>query len=578
VGGKRDPGRTGRADRGDAAAPGFGYEEESMDLPVPTERRDRLLAALLVERPSLVVLRWDKDVAILLDTQELRRVLLVTVPEEGGRDAQRQALAAQAKTMSQGGAPTHLVAVGGGPEVAALLKAAAPFVQTVPMGFHHVDREGRLAQVTGRALAFLPAAAARIDMEAPIDPAPIADAIARGQALAHEERAVVARLTGRYRVTAAIMVACAALYGLALLWGGGDVEAALPRMGADRGSAVRAGEVWRLFASAFLHWNAGHILANMIALWSFGPMLEAVLGARRYVLLYGASALAGSLASALFGADRWSAGASGAIWGLMAAGFALAVHPKGVLPPRMAQGMKGRLVGLLVLNVVVSFQPGVDMLAHFGGGAAGFVLTATLLTDGLVPVDRREPPARAERRPSLLAAVGALALAAAMLGSVAAALVTGKPWELARPSLSRVPIGDTGLTIEVPGGVAATREQNAKVPIWSFGTFGETPVVFEVIVSPASGDGDALYEEVRKALDEKAPDRWTRTAAARRITLGARPAVLVEHDVGKAVHVKTFVLYEGGQEVLIRGYSKRKQRPAAWDGMEEKVAATLGER
>jgi membrane associated rhomboid family serine protease len=543
------------------------------------DRRDRLLAALLAERPSLVVLRWDADLSILLDTQELRRLLLVTMPEDAGADAQRDALATQVKLMSQGGAPTHLIAVGGGPEVAALLKEVAPFVQTVPMGFHQLDRAGQLLHVSGKALSFLAPAVGRIDMEAPVDPAPIAAAIHRGQALAQEERTVVARLSGRHQVTVALVAACAALFALAYHWGGGDVDFALRRMGADRGELVKAGELWRLFASAFLHWDVAHLLANMVALWSFGPMIEAVLGARRYVVLYGTSALAGSLASALLRPERWSAGASGAIWGLMAAGFALALRPKGILPSLMAQNLRGRLMGLLVLNVLISFQGGVDMLAHFGGGAVGFVLTATVLTDGLVPLDQRATPAQAERRPSLFTGAASALTAAAMVASVAMALVTGKPWELAQPpALARVPIGDSGLSIEVPAGMQSKRDQGHDVTIWSFGSLMEAPVAFEAIVSEASGNEADPFGEAQKELDQRAPDKWTRTAAARRITLGGQPAVVVEHDVGKVVHVKTFFLQRGSHEVLLRGYAARDRRPAAWKDMEEKVAASIAER
>lgn len=70
-------------------------------------------------------------------------------------------------------------------------------------------------------------------------------------------------------------------------------------------------------------------LGQLIALASFGLMLERLLGPERYIVLYGLSALGGGLASALLRGPGLAVGASGAIWGLMAAGVGLAVWPRG---------------------------------------------------------------------------------------------------------------------------------------------------------------------------------------------------------------------------------------------------------
>lgn len=123
-----------------------------MELAVPTDRRDRLLAALLADDPSLALLRWDPGVAVLLVTSEPRRIVVLTVPEDMPPDRLREAFATHVKTVQQGSPPTHFVAVGGGPEVAAALREAAPFVEAVRLGFHHVDADGRVVPRTDEIL------------------------------------------------------------------------------------------------------------------------------------------------------------------------------------------------------------------------------------------------------------------------------------------------------------------------------------------------------------------------------------------------------------------------------------------
>src|SRR5512142_1585118 len=160
-------------------------------------------------------------------------------------------------------------------------------------------------------------------------------------------------------VTSLLIALNAALLALSYAWGHAAHDAVLRRMGANIGSDVRSGEIYRLFASAFLHANLVHLGFNMLALWSLGPFLETLLGRRRYVVLYAASALGGALDSTLFGGDRWSVGASGAIFGLMGAGIGLALRPRGLLPDAVVAAMKRRATGPLIFNLLYSLTPGV---------------------------------------------------------------------------------------------------------------------------------------------------------------------------------------------------------------------------
>ena len=76
---------------------------------------------------------------------------------------------------------------------------------------------------------------------------------------------------------------------------------------------------YRLVTSGFLHFGLIHIGLNMFFLYVLGPMLEPALGRVRFLLLYMAALLGGSLGVVLLDKGGISAGASGAVFGLMAA-------------------------------------------------------------------------------------------------------------------------------------------------------------------------------------------------------------------------------------------------------------------
>ncbi|WP_437782718.1 rhomboid family intramembrane serine protease [Sorangium sp. So ce1097] len=549
------------------------------------DRHDRLLAALY-GRGELVLLRSDAGLSELAGRAAPLRVVLVTVADDASAEQIRARIEPLVKAVRAGGPPTHFVLVGGGAAAGrAALSGAAPFVQLVRMGFHHVDAAGALARVKGPALPALDEASARLAGVGPLGPEALAGAIEEGRALAQQERAIVDRLTGSRRVTAVIVVACAALLAVSYAFGPGTHEMALWRMGANSGEAVRRGEVYRLLASAFLHADAVHLFVNMLALWSFGPMLEALFGPRRYLLLYGASALGGSLASNLLD-DRWSVGASGAIWGLMAAGIGVALRPHGLLPPAMIAQMRSRAWWPLAINLVYSFQPGVDLLAHLGGGVVGFALVVTVLPRGLTPVEqraRRERLTDAEPTPRPLLSAAAALVAAAMALSVVVALAAGRPWELAAPpALTRTAVGDTGVALDLPQAAvdAAAVEDLEGVRFYTYGRLPETTIMFQLAVFPLDGEVppdqlDGLLEQERRTLDERRPAGAVAKGPATRVTLGGRPAVSVRNELPNGVQVVSTIVVLGDKEVVLQAYST-KDRPASWAGIEDKVAASLG--
>jgi hypothetical protein len=102
----------------------------------------------------------------------------------------------------------------------------------------------------------------------------------------------------------------------------------------------------------------------------------------------------------------------------MTAVLAIVVFPRGLLPPLFVGRLKSSAWRPLVLNVFLSFLPGIDLLAHFGGGFFGFVLVILFLGDGLVPMDERRAGSSPETGPRPLLTATALVLGAAMALSI----------------------------------------------------------------------------------------------------------------------------------------------------------------
>jgi membrane associated rhomboid family serine protease len=133
---------------------------------------------------------------------------------------------------------------------------------------------------------------------------------------------------------------------------------------------------WTLITYMFLHIGIAHILFNMIALFFFGPRLEAELGGRRFLWLYFISGITGAVLSFVFNPLTPIVGASGAIYGVML-GFAY-FWPRerlliwGIFP------IEARLMVILMtaLSLFGGFGGAADGIAHFahlGGFAGGFL-------------------------------------------------------------------------------------------------------------------------------------------------------------------------------------------------------------
>jgi membrane associated rhomboid family serine protease len=131
---------------------------------------------------------------------------------------------------------------------------------------------------------------------------------------------------------------------------------------------VAAGDWWRLVTSGFLHYGLIHVALNMYALFWLGRMIEPALGHVRFAALYFTSMLCGSLGALLLSPNALTAGASGAIFGLLGAAFVMA-RARGI------DVMRSGIVPIIALNLVISVLGGakISLGGHLGGLIGGVV-------------------------------------------------------------------------------------------------------------------------------------------------------------------------------------------------------------
>lgn len=176
---------------------------------------------------------------------------------------------------------------------------------------------------------------------------------------------------GRPVVTMSIIGICLAVFAGQFLSAGRLTQALafVPALGLM--------QPWRFLTAAFTHSTSffGHILFNMMALWSVGPLLEKALGRLRFITLCVMCAIGGGVGALLLAgnpenmAGGWytpMVGASGMVFGLF-----------GALIPILKRigGNPRQIFSLLAINGILGFVvPGIAWEAHLGGLLTGLAL------------------------------------------------------------------------------------------------------------------------------------------------------------------------------------------------------------
>lgn len=138
-------------------------------------------------------------------------------------------------------------------------------------------------------------------------------------------------------------------------------------------------EYYRIITSIFLHFGIEHLLNNMVILGALGWNLELETGKIRFLIIYLVSGIGGNLLSLYLGVSSAeyavSAGASGAIFGLMGALLYVAARNRGRMGRISGKGVLFMIALSLYFGITSS---GIDNAAHIGGLLCGFILAVIL--------------------------------------------------------------------------------------------------------------------------------------------------------------------------------------------------------
>lgn len=145
---------------------------------------------------------------------------------------------------------------------------------------------------------------------------------------------------------------------------------------------------YQIITHMFTHGSSMHLIFNMIGLVSFGPILESILGGKKFFILYigaGLLALALALGIRIFEMQsgmvtgNWGVlGASGALFGVLVA-FAMKFPDQKIsliFPPI---SMKSKYFILIFIGIdlflgVGQVNTGIAHFAHLGGALFGFLI------------------------------------------------------------------------------------------------------------------------------------------------------------------------------------------------------------
>lgn len=317
----------------------------------------------------------------------------------------------------------------------------------------------------------------------------VADRVERNAAV---EAPTPLSLAGRgTRATIALMVANVLVHAL-VTWQLGSTEDpwVMARAGANLKAAVLAGEPWRLLTATFLHVGILHLGLNLLGLWVLGRFVEPAFGWLRFTAVYALAAIGGSLASLLLGPPGMSAGASGAVFGVLGAAMAeLAVVRRKTIAPGWRRAILGNLLFIVAANVAIAaLYPVIDQAAHVAGLITGG-LAALLLSPGWKAAARKVTRV-------LAAAVVCAFVAGSAWGGIMVAR-TSYDDTIARMAWDRHDFGP--LSLELPRGWVILSPVAAHDPISAL----EPTLTAEVVpVDEVGGVVKSLEDKLREKASE----------------------------------------------------------------------------
>lgn len=332
-------------------------------------------------------------------------------------------------------------------------------------------------------------------------------------------RAVISRPA---TFTFVFLVANVFLYLLMWLSGGATGEV-LRAYGAKLNYLIdQEGQWWRFVTPIFLHVQLPpevvqpgplgfllsnmHLLSNMYGLFMLGPYVEKLYGSARFVVFWVLTGVAGVVASYLAVRPEWaqgalgqflfksydtaSAGASGALFGLMGVLFVFGIKYSRELPEGLKRAFGTGLLPTLCVNLFIGYvaRQFIDNAAHLGGLVAGMGLA--------LAVGYKRPGARGP-----VAHAWHAAQAACLLLVVVSFVMVARHFDAQPPRLSNLKARAPGRGAKQSFIESVNAGQGAFIRFGKGDAAGLAPAIEQLEQAPVlDPDADALRADLRGLL------------------------------------------------------------------------------
>lgn len=169
-------------------------------------------------------------------------------------------------------------------------------------------------------------------------------------------------------------------------------------------AAVLDLQVWRFLTYQFIHANLDHLIFNMIALFFFGPMVEAYLSSRQYLVYYLLCGIGGAVMYLLLLIGNWQVGsaqvpligASAGIFGVLIAATLIAPDAEALffgIVPIPLRTLAWLFIAYAAFTVIFRGNNAGGEAAHLGGAAVGWLLMRhPWVVERIAWLGKRAPP------------------------------------------------------------------------------------------------------------------------------------------------------------------------------------------
>lgn len=160
----------------------------------------------------------------------------------------------------------------------------------------------------------------------------------------------------------------------------------LDAAGAKNAAKIANGEVWRLASATMLHAGWIHLVGNILVQIRAGVQLEIIWGTPAWLLIYFSSGIYANFLSCVLHPGAPGVGSSGCLCGLIGGWLSFLLITWNQTMPndvKMRNAQTSPILISIVLVVVFSFFPLMDLAAHIGGLLMGVGVCMTIFGNRL---------------------------------------------------------------------------------------------------------------------------------------------------------------------------------------------------